>query len=125
MTKVKLLIVVERFQLTVAGLVLLLLFVVVASSCTTPSRPFDSADWKRSDATNRGAMSEDLITRKLLIGKSRAEVEALLGKPDRQDADDLDYTVITVPRCRFVWECRLSVVVDRNSSLVRFVAVND
>ena len=70
-------------------------------------------------------MSDDLIKRKLLIGKSRSDVEALLGKPDRQDADGFDFKVVTVGRCRFVWECRLGIVIDRGSGLVRFVAVND
>jgi hypothetical protein len=102
-----------------------LLVVALVSSCTTPPRPFDSSEWKRGDATTRGGMFEDLINRKLLIGKSRVDVEALLGKPDYQDADGYDYKVITVARCRYVWECRLGVVVDRKSGLVAFVAVND
>jgi hypothetical protein len=100
-------------------------FALVIASCTTPSRRFDSGEWKRGNPTDRGAMSEDLINRKLLIGKSRVDVEALLGKPDREDADGSDYKVITVARCRYVWECRLGVVVDRKSGLVTFVAVND
>ena len=98
---------------------------LVTNACTTPQRPFDSSEWKRGNATDRGAMSEDLINRKLLIGKSRVDVEALLGKPDREDADGFDYKVITVARCRYVLECRLGVVVDRKSALVTFVAVND
>jgi hypothetical protein len=70
-------------------------------------------------------MLEDLVNRKLLIGKSRVDLEALLGKPDRRDADAYDYKVITVARCRYVWECRLGVIIDQKSGLVTFVAVND
>src|SRR3982751_5669476 len=103
------------------GLVILI-SLLATNSCTTPSRPFNSAEWKQANATTRGSMSDDLINRKLLIGQSRLEVEALLGKPDRQDANSYYYKVITVPRCRYIWECRLSVDIDQKSGLVRFVA---
>src|SRR6267142_6643140 len=83
-----------------------LLVTVVLGSCDTPPRKFDSAEWKAGDATTRGSMAQDLIDRKLLIGKSRAEVEGLLGKPDYPDADAHLYKVVTIARCGF-WECRL------------------
>ena len=102
----------------------LLLGTLVLASCDTPPRKFDSAEWKAGDATARGSMAQDLIDRKLLIGKSRAEVEGLLGKPDYPDADAHLYKVVTIARCGF-WECRLGVVFDHSSSLVTFVAVND
>jgi len=104
---------------------LILVSLAATNACTTPSRPFDSTEWKQGNATTRGAMSADLINRRLLIGKSRVDVESLLGKPDRQDADTYDYKVITVARCRYVWECRLGVIIDQKSGLVTFVAVND
>jgi hypothetical protein len=103
----------------------LLLVTVVFSSCDTPSRKFDSGEWNAGDATTRGAMAQDLMDRKLLIGKSKVDVEGLLGKPDYQDTDALDYKVVTIARCRIFWECRLGVVFDRTSGLVEFVAVND
>ena len=102
----------------------LLLVTVVLGSCDTPSRKFDSAEWKAGDATIRGSMAQDLIDRKLLIGKSMADIESLLGKPDPQFKDAHLYKVVTIARCRF-WECRLGVVFDDASGLVTFVAVND
>jgi hypothetical protein len=102
----------------------LLLGTLVLTSCDTPQRKFDSAEWKAGDATTRGSMAQDLIDSKLLIGKSMAEVEGLLGKPDPQFEDAHLYKVVTIARCRF-WECRLGVVFDHASSRVTFVAVND
>ena len=69
-------------------------------------------------------MAQDLIDRKLLIGKSRAEVEGLLGKPDYPDADAHLYKVVTIARCR-LWKCSLGVVFDGSSNLATSVAVND
>jgi len=69
-------------------------------------------------------MAQDLIDRKLLLGKSRSEVEGLLGKPDYPDADAHLYKVVTIARCRF-WQCRLGVVFDHSSNLATSVAVSD
>lgn len=101
-----------------------LLVTVVLGSCNTPSRKFDSAEWKAGDATTRGSMAQNLIDSKLLVGKPRAEVEGLLGKPDLQDADAHLYKVVTIARCRF-WECQLGVVFDHGSGLATFVSVSD
>lgn len=102
----------------------LLLVTVVSGSCDTPSRQFDSAEWKAGDASTRGSMAQNLIDSKLLVGKPRAEVEDLLGKPDFSDADAHLYKVVTIARCRF-WECQLGVVFDHGSGLATFAAVND
>ena len=69
-------------------------------------------------------MAQDLMDRKLLTGGSRADIEALLGKPDYQDADWYGYKVVTIARCGF-WECRMDVVFDRTSNQVKSVAVSD
>lgn len=107
------------------GALLGFLFVtVVLGSCNTPSRKFDSAEWKAGDATTRGSMAQNLIDSKLLVGKPRAEVEGLLGKPDLPDADTHLYKVVTIARCRF-WECQLGVVFDHGSGLATFVSVSD
>jgi len=106
------------------ALIVFLLVTVVLGLCYTPSRKFDSAEWKAGNATTRGSMTQDLMDRQLLVGKSPAEVEGLLGKPDLPETDWYGYNVVTIARCRF-WECRLGVVFDHSSSLVTFVAVND
>ena len=103
----------------------LLLVAVVLSSCDAPAKHFDSSEWKAGDPSARGAMAQDLMDRKLLIGKSRTDIEALLGKPDKHDADWYGYKVVTIARCRYVWECRMDVVFEQASDHVKFVAVSD
>ena len=102
----------------------LLLVSIVLSSCDTPPRKFDSAEWKAGNATTRGSMAQDLIDSRLLPGKSRAAVEGLLGKPDFTDANINIYKVVTIARCHF-WECQLGVVFDRDSGLATVVSVSD
>ena len=97
----------------------------ILSSCATTSRQFDSSEWKAGDPSVRGAMSQDLIDRKLLAEKSKADTEMLLGTPDYQDADSYSYKVVTIARCRYVWECRMDVVFDRAVNRVKSVAVSD
>ena len=54
-------------------------------------------------------MVQDLQNRQLLRGKSKAEVEQLLGKPDEGLNDWLwRYEVITIPRCNY-WRCSMQL----------------
>lgn len=55
--------------------------------------PFDSATWKSGNDSARGQMADDLIDRRLLIGKTRAEVIAMLGEPDQDGGGSLGYFV--------------------------------
>jgi hypothetical protein len=108
--------------------VLLLLGVFVAGilkSCSAPSpKQFDSREWKSGSSSSRGAQVEDLIARKILLGKSRSDVQALLGQPDDQGADWYGYNVITIPRCHF-WKCTMDVAFDGDSKQVESVGVSD
>lgn len=106
------------------GLLGLLLVTVVLSSCDTPSRKFDSLEWRSGDASVRGAMAQDIMDSELLDGKSRTEVEGLLGKADYQETDSCGYKVIPIARCRF-WKCEMYVVFDRSTNRVKSVAVSD
>lgn len=53
-------------------------------------RPFDSNLWRKGDAQTRGEMSRDLLWKKTETGnyvldrKTRQEVAAMLGEPDRK-----------------------------------------
>lgn len=69
-------------------------------------------------------MVQDLIDRKVLIGKAPSEVRELLGKPDSQDQDGYEYKVVTISRC-YYWKCTLGVAFDRDSKRVTFAAVSD
>ena len=46
------------------------------------NKTFDSAVWLKSDARERGRMSEDLVKSKTLIGKTADESLRVLGQPD-------------------------------------------
>src|ERR1051325_10035978 len=95
---------------TPLALSMLLATIVLTSRGDTPQRQFQSAEWKSGNASIRGGMSQDLINRKIVVGKTKDEIQDLLGKPDREQPDWCGYKVITIGRCRYVWECRLEVV---------------
>lgn len=123
---------------------LLPLFLV---SCTKSGRPFDATSWKQGDSELRGAMTATLIKQKILIGKSGAEVQSLLGAPDfcgialekegavspRRcgDADEnwYAYEVVTVyprpPDQRYFCACRLEIRFAKQSRLAESVDVRD
>ena len=55
----------------------------------TVPRPFNSERWKVADtwSDTRCGMIADLTQRVGLVGRSRAEIVALLGEPENEDAD--------------------------------------
>jgi hypothetical protein len=87
-------------------------------------KSFDSKEWKMGTPSSRGAMVQDLIDRKILLGKTSSEVEELLGGPDFRETNWFGYKVVTIPRCR-LWECRMDVVFDAQLGTVKSVAVSD
>ena len=103
---------------------ILLLATIMLSSCSVGPIAFDSDKWKAGGPSARGGMTQDLIKSQQLLGKSAAEVEGLLGKPDHHSADLYGYKVVTIGRCHF-WDCTMDVVFDQVSSRVRDVTVSD
>jgi hypothetical protein len=91
-------------------------------SCSREPRNFDSTEWKAANARGRGSMTNDLIERQLLKGKSTSEVRQLLGEPDQEYENSYHYDVNSLDRCYF-WECRLEVNFDDKG--VTFVGVSD
>lgn len=101
------------------------LVVWILKACSTISpKAFDSRNWKAGNASSRGAMVQDLIDRKIIVGKAPEEVRDLLGQPDYQQVDWYGYKVVTIPRCR-LWECRMDVGFDDSTKRVDHVAVSD
>ena len=107
----------RRLALGLIGLVLL-------TACDRSPVPFVSNEWKKGNASTRGAMADDLIRSGRLVGKPRNEVEALLGPPDSREARWFGYEVVTIARC-YVWKCSMTVVFDPTSGRVESVAVSD
>lgn len=70
----------------------LLLFSLLSLSCTLPrkfwrsyeQKPFDTQKWRAGDALERGTMFVDLYTERIIHGKTRERVLALLGEPDKK-----------------------------------------
>ena len=69
-------------------------------------------------------MVDDIIDRKILLGKTAPEVEDLLGQPNYKETYAYGYKVVTIWRCHF-WECSMDVVFDKTSNKVTSVAVSD
>ncbi len=57
------------------------------------NRPFNSTAWKEGGPRSRGEMVESLRAQALLLGKSEAEVQALLGPPWGASLKGMCYSV--------------------------------
>jgi len=109
----------------VGALVVAVLGAVAYTACNDPffrRRAFDEQQWRTGDARVRGTMVHDLMDRKLIDGKSRDELVALLGEPDRSydepvayvDSDrSIAYVVDIGDRfCGAPWTYRLWIELD-------------
>ena len=67
-------------------------FVLLSVACGN-SRTFDSGAWLKADARERGRMSEDLVKRRILVGKSVEETQKLLGRADIDYGSALSYKI--------------------------------
>lgn len=57
-------------------------------------RSFEAERWRNGDVRERARMAGDLRRSGLLLGKSRAEVLALLGRPDRESTSVWEYVFV-------------------------------
>jgi hypothetical protein len=78
---------------------------------------FDSVEWKKGGARTRGQMIHDLTRQEILIGMSRAQVEATLGRPDQDHKSFIKYAVDTGS----IWE-RWMI---RNNYMIEFHSEDD
>ena len=62
------------------------------SACSN-NKPFNSEAWLKGDRRVRGQMTHSLKDGRILEGKSRPEVIAMLGKPDGEYSEVLIYQV--------------------------------
>ena len=58
-------------------------------------------------------MSDDLVHRQLLVGKTKNEVLTMLGSPDRESGGVIEYKVAHIPRCSWIWDCYLGIQFDQ------------
>jgi hypothetical protein len=78
---------------TIAALAFCLLAIALSSSACglvrSPFReysekPFSATEWLAGDSVERGRMYSDLFSSRTLDGKSRDEIAALLGEPEKK-----------------------------------------
>jgi hypothetical protein len=93
-----------------------------ACSRPLPPRPFDFEAWKSGDERVRGSMVQDLRRSGewVLWGKSKAEVERLLGRPDPEESSGDEFSYDVLPKeCR-VNMCRFKVIFNEYTHLVQY-----
>lgn len=78
-------------------IIILIVAFIFSSACgfLINNDSFDSAKWKSGDARAKGKMSYDLQNSKVLIGKTKAEVDELLGKDDYPSLNSRVYEINT------------------------------
>jgi len=105
-----------------------LLLLVWLCGCNGPERwpkePFDAREWAKTPDTKRYVFARDLIDRKLLDGKTPAEVAALLGPPSSENPNAHAITyVIRSGGIGFNQVFVLDVRVDPTGGQVESVAI--
>lgn len=58
-------------------------------------------------------MADDLVNRRLLVGKNKTEIITMLGPPDREHNGIIEYQVAHIPRCSWIWNCYLGIQFDQ------------
>lgn len=85
-----------RSRISNNGVVCLILIILALGSFLSAcgnNKNFDSAAWLKGDMRARGRMSEDLVERKILVGKTTDGVQRLLGEPERNYGSVLSYRI--------------------------------
>jgi hypothetical protein len=68
---------------------------------------------------------QDISKSRILAGKTKPEVQQLLGEPDAAFASEWGYEVVTISRCYF-WKCRMQIAFDpQTGKATGDVAVSD
>ena len=94
----------------------------VADYALYSPRPFDAEQWRAGDPRQRMRMAGDL--RRVLVGKTWAEVVGLLGPPDPSGAGG--WRVVRSDVLGFYdWEERVDVRLDRDTGRVSEVTFFD
>jgi len=87
---------------------------------------FDSMAWRQGNIRARGTMVDDLTDRGRLVGKTREEVLAMLGPPDRDHGELLFYVVDMGQRFGSTpWTYGLRIYFDPKTGLASSVFYTD
>ena len=69
-----------------------IVIVLLLAGCGN-NRTFDAAAWQTANARDRGRMSQSLVNSRVLVGKSAAETQRLLGQADSDFGSALAYKI--------------------------------
>ncbi len=105
-----------KLKVTTLGLI----FSLLPACAPVTHQPFDSKKWLDGNRTTRARMAIDIQDHKLFAGKTKIEVEQLLGKPDKLNNTMWTYWIATVPKCH-VFPCNMSVYFDEHTGKVKGV----
>lgn len=106
--------------------IILLLQVVFLAACITDLKSnnlaFDAEKWKSGDMRTKGRMANNLQKSDMLIGKTKTEIEKLLGKDETSNSPnsweyqiDFGYGVGT-----YSWTYNFKVIFDEQTEKVIF-----
>jgi hypothetical protein len=71
------------------------LLLLPLAACTQGDRRFTSESWRATDPLQRSVFVDDLVARRVLVGKQQRDVYAMLGAPDYRGAEFSTWTVGT------------------------------
>ncbi len=63
-------------------------------------------------------MADDMVGRRLFIGKTKNEILTSLGKPNWNDGGTFQYKIAHIPRCSWIWDCALEIHFDQAGKVV-------
>ena len=88
-------------------------FILLFAACGN-SRTFDSEAWLAANARDRGRMADDLVKRRILLGKTVDETQRLLGRADADYGSALSYKIDLGWPLKDSKHCGLIVDLDAN-----------
>lgn len=111
-------------KLSLAVLVLIILIVNFSLNAWCSSLSFSPDIWKKTEEAQRYLFVDDLLNRRLLIGKNRAEVVEMLGEPSDKPSNNSDvYYIIKLGGDYFVLVRWLEIKFHPGNGLVSDVKI--
>jgi hypothetical protein len=108
-------------------LLLVLIFCfLTACDFTLNNLKFDADKWKNADLRTRGRMLKDLKNSKILEGKTKSEVEELLGRPNSNIPNNWVYKIDLGHKFgSHAWTYNLNVEFHTEAETVKRIYEND
>ncbi|HCE44721.1 MAG TPA: hypothetical protein DET40_14360 [Lentisphaeria bacterium] len=102
-------------------------FILITITCLVnygkiTQKSFNSKEWILGNELTRGEMARDLVSSKVLIGKTKEEVVELLGQPSSSKSsfnNDRFYYIVDIGRGSYVFDmpCKLNLYFDGDNKV--------